>query len=90
MGHTVLSAFQEPFDIRPDGTVHAPERPGLGSQLPQLLFSGGGGGSHDGIYCQLWTSAARHESDTCKRTAERVRRQEIIGVRTTALTIASR
>ena len=25
--------FQEPFDIRPDGTVHAPERPGLGFTL---------------------------------------------------------
>src|SRR6185295_5537345 len=25
--------FQEPFDIRPDGTVHAPDRPGLGFTL---------------------------------------------------------
>ena len=25
--------FNEPFDIRPDGTVHAPERPGLGFTL---------------------------------------------------------
>jgi D-galactarolactone cycloisomerase len=25
--------FHEPFDIRPDGTVHAPERPGLGFTL---------------------------------------------------------
>lgn len=25
--------FTEPFDIRPDGTVHAPERPGLGFTL---------------------------------------------------------
>jgi L-alanine-DL-glutamate epimerase-like enolase superfamily enzyme len=27
--------FNEPFDIRPDGTVHAPERPGLGFTLRQ-------------------------------------------------------
>ena len=25
--------FNEPFDIRPDGTVHAPDRPGLGIVL---------------------------------------------------------
>ena len=25
--------FEEPFDIRPDGTVHAPDRPGLGFTL---------------------------------------------------------
>jgi L-alanine-DL-glutamate epimerase-like enolase superfamily enzyme len=25
--------FQEPFDIRPDGMVHAPERAGLGFTL---------------------------------------------------------
>jgi L-alanine-DL-glutamate epimerase-like enolase superfamily enzyme len=25
--------FNEPFDIRPDGTVHAPDRPGLGFTL---------------------------------------------------------
>lgn len=25
--------FNEPFDVRPDGTVHAPERPGLGFTL---------------------------------------------------------
>src|ERR1700748_81544 len=25
--------FDEPFDIRPDGTVHAPEKPGLGFTL---------------------------------------------------------
>jgi hypothetical protein len=25
--------FNEPFDIRPDGTVHAPERAGLGFTL---------------------------------------------------------
>jgi L-alanine-DL-glutamate epimerase-like enolase superfamily enzyme len=25
--------FNEPFDVRPDGTVHAPERPGLGYTL---------------------------------------------------------
>jgi len=25
--------FNEPFDIRPDGTVHAPDRPGLGYTL---------------------------------------------------------
>jgi L-alanine-DL-glutamate epimerase-like enolase superfamily enzyme len=30
--------FNEPFDIRPDGTVHAPERPGLGFTLrPEAL-----------------------------------------------------
>ena len=30
--------FNEPFDIRPDGTVHAPERPGLGFTLrPEVL-----------------------------------------------------
>jgi L-alanine-DL-glutamate epimerase-like enolase superfamily enzyme len=27
--------FNEPFDIRPDGTVHAPDRPGLGYTLRQ-------------------------------------------------------
>jgi L-alanine-DL-glutamate epimerase-like enolase superfamily enzyme len=27
--------FNEPFDIRPDGTVHAPDRPGLGFTLRQ-------------------------------------------------------
>jgi L-alanine-DL-glutamate epimerase-like enolase superfamily enzyme len=25
--------LSEPFDIRPDGTVHAPDRPGLGFTL---------------------------------------------------------
>jgi L-alanine-DL-glutamate epimerase-like enolase superfamily enzyme len=25
--------FNEPFDIRPDGMVHAPDRPGLGFTL---------------------------------------------------------
>ena len=25
--------FNEPFDIRPDGVVHAPDRPGLGFTL---------------------------------------------------------
>lgn len=25
--------FNESFDVRPDGTVHAPERPGLGFTL---------------------------------------------------------
>ena len=25
--------FDAPFDIRPDGTVHAPEKPGLGFTL---------------------------------------------------------
>jgi L-alanine-DL-glutamate epimerase-like enolase superfamily enzyme len=30
--------FNEPFDIRPDGTVHAPDRPGLGFTLrPEAL-----------------------------------------------------
>ncbi len=32
--------FNEPFDIRPDGTVHTPDRPGLGFTLrPEALWS---------------------------------------------------
>lgn len=27
--------FNEPFDLRPDGTVHAPDTPGLGFTLRQ-------------------------------------------------------
>ena len=30
--------FEEPFDIRPDGTVHAPDRPGLGFTLRKDAF----------------------------------------------------
>lgn len=30
--------FNEPFDIRPDGTVHAPDRPGLGFTLRSDAF----------------------------------------------------
>lgn len=30
--------FDEPFDIRPDGTVHAPDRPGLGFTLREDAF----------------------------------------------------
>ena len=30
--------FDEPFDIRPDGTVHAPDRPGLGFTLRSDAF----------------------------------------------------
>src|SRR5689334_1525113 len=30
--------FEEPFDIRPDGTVHAPDRPGLGFTLRKNAF----------------------------------------------------
>ena len=30
--------FNEPFDIRPDGTVHAPDRPGLGFTLRKDAF----------------------------------------------------
>ena len=29
----IWDLFEEPFDIRPDGMVHAPERPGLGFTL---------------------------------------------------------
>lgn len=29
----IWELFEEPFDIRPDGTVHAPEKPGLGFTL---------------------------------------------------------
>lgn len=29
----IWELFKEPFDIRPDGTVHAPEKPGLGFTL---------------------------------------------------------
>ena len=32
--------FNEPFDIRPDGTVHAPDRPGLGFTLRQDARNG--------------------------------------------------
>ena len=29
----IWDLFEEPFDIRPDGTVQAPEKPGLGFTL---------------------------------------------------------
>jgi len=32
--------FNEPFDIRPDGMVHAPDRLGLGFTLPRSRWSG--------------------------------------------------
>jgi L-alanine-DL-glutamate epimerase-like enolase superfamily enzyme len=32
-GQSVVTMVWEPFDIGPDGTVHAPARPGLGFKL---------------------------------------------------------
>ncbi|MFW6174236.1 MAG: mandelate racemase/muconate lactonizing enzyme family protein [Chloroflexota bacterium] len=34
----IYELFNEPFDVRPDGTVHAPDRPGLGFTLRDDVF----------------------------------------------------